>query len=349
MDFTTNLEDKGANYGFIDHNKLLEYVSEEDIFELVFNFKPEEYDYVTSPFRDDKNPGCWFERNIDGKLKFKDFGSQTVIRGKTQLAIDCFDAVQIYYKLPSYYATLKFIQDKLILGKQLEKREKLTFKQKEKVDFEFAFESRDLLLEDKYFWQDRYGILREHLIEDKVFCVSEYTTRSSKGTFTYYPHDITYCYTEFKSGNKKLYRPFNNKRFITNCKPNDIGGLHKYRKDTKKLVITKSYKDWRVLTNLNINSIWFQSESMHPNLELLLSFCFNHQEIIVFFDNDETGITNAIKLTELINSYFPGKAKSLVLPVSLLPIGISDPSDLRHIQGQKSLINFCVSSKLLNN
>ena len=39
--------------GFIDKDDILKYVSEEDIFELVFGFKPKEFDYVTSPFRND--------------------------------------------------------------------------------------------------------------------------------------------------------------------------------------------------------------------------------------------------------------------------------------------------------
>ena len=34
--------------------------TEEDIFELVFKFKPKEFDYVKSPFRKDDSAGCWF-------------------------------------------------------------------------------------------------------------------------------------------------------------------------------------------------------------------------------------------------------------------------------------------------
>ena len=44
---------------FLDKDKILEIVSEEDIFEMIFGFKPKEFDYVTSPFRQDNKPGCW--------------------------------------------------------------------------------------------------------------------------------------------------------------------------------------------------------------------------------------------------------------------------------------------------
>lgn len=347
MNFIDDIEDSGANYGYINKEELLEYVTTEDIFELVFGFKPQEYQYTTSPFRQDQTAGCWFERNFDGKLKFKDFGSQIYIRGKKMINIDCFDAVQIYYGLPNLYQTLNFIVDKLLKGKSVEKKIVKRVIAKEKIGFEIAIEARDFLMQDKYFWEDRYNIKKENLIEDKVFCIQKFATKSAKGTFITTPKDITYCFTEFKSGHRKIYQPFSEKRFLTNCKPFDIGGLHKYVKGTDKLVISKSYKDWRVLTNAGINSIWFTSEVTPPSLEILLSYCFNHKEIVIFFDNDETGIFNAKNLAEIINSYFPGKAKSLVLPFQLNAEGISDPSDLIHKKGLPTLLKFLIDSKLL--
>lgn len=346
--FTKNIDESGANFGFIDRKKLLEYITEEDIFKLVFGFKPEEFQYTTSPFRPDTTAGCWFERNFDGKLKFKDFGSQIYIRGKKMINIDCFDAVQVYFKLPNLFTTLKFIQDKLILNKENIIPIKQVLKKKDKIQFDIHFSAREPLMQDKFFWEDRYGIVKENLIEDSVFCVDKYVTISNKGKFLITPKNITYCFTEFASGHKKIYQPFDsNKRFLTNCQPIDIGGLHLYKKNTKKLVITKSYKDWRVLVNLGINSIWFTSEVTPPPLEYLLSYCFNHEEIIIFFDNDETGIINANKLAATINSYFPGKAQSLILPVMLLKEDITDPSDLIYKKGLLELLKFLKESQLL--
>ena len=65
------------------HKDILAYVNELDIFEYVFGFRPREFeDYIASPFRDDSSPGCWFSTTLDGKLKFIDWGSQRLIKGK---------------------------------------------------------------------------------------------------------------------------------------------------------------------------------------------------------------------------------------------------------------------------
>ena len=76
--------------GFIDKNKILEYVSEKQIYALVFGFEPEEFQYVTSPLRVDNNAGCWFETTEFG-LVFRDF-----TYGKRPM--DCFNVVQAYFK-----------------------------------------------------------------------------------------------------------------------------------------------------------------------------------------------------------------------------------------------------------
>ena len=70
---------KGEEFerGFINKKKILEYVSEEQIFELVFGFEPVECEYVESPFRDDRNPGCWFQYCPSGKLRFVDFANSS--------------------------------------------------------------------------------------------------------------------------------------------------------------------------------------------------------------------------------------------------------------------------------
>ena len=66
--------DKVIESGFINKNKILEYVTQHDIFELVFGFKPIEFEYITSPFREDSSPGAWFEVDLNtNKLRFTDF------------------------------------------------------------------------------------------------------------------------------------------------------------------------------------------------------------------------------------------------------------------------------------
>ena len=81
------------------------------------------------------------------------------------------------------------------------------------------------------------------------------------------PKTISYGYYEFVP-RVKIYTPSAPKhrgKWITNTNINDIGGLEQLPISGDKLVITKSYKDRRCLTNYGINTIWLQNEGIIRN------------------------------------------------------------------------------------
>lgn len=324
--------------GYINQNTILEYVSQEEVFELVFGYQPKEYVYVTSPFRIDRNPGCWFERttSFTGKLRFIDYANQF---GKP---IDCFDAVQLYYKLPNFYLTLEFVYDKLIAGKDKAKGVFNIPKIEDRKTASILFDSRPFSQKDATFWK-RYDISRQNLIDDKVFPIKKYYILNGKlGDYSSACYDIAYAYTNFEDQRKKLYFPYRQgkKRFISTCIKNDIGGLEHLPPFGKEVIITKSYKDWRVLYNNGKNVIYLQNEGMIPEETLLLSKIKGFNKVVVWFDNDEQGIKSSQKITDLINSTFPSKAIPLWLPEHLNERGISDPSDLYYHKGKQQLHQF---------
>jgi len=336
--FTVDDIDRG---GFINQNIILEYITEEEIFELVFGFQPEEYVYVTSPFRNDRNPGCWFERasSYTGKLRFIDYANS-----KINKPMDCFDAIQQYFKISNFYLTLEYVYNRLIKNKNVvaEKRIQHVIQKKEVI---LNFDSRPFSKKDGLFWENRYEITKENLIEDKVFAINKYHLSNSKnGDFSSRCYDICYGYTDFNNNRKKLYFPYreNKKRFISTCTKNDIGGLNKLPPFGNQLIITKSYKDWRVLINNGKYAIWFQNEGMIPDSTILIPIIKRFNKVIVWFDNDAQGIGSSQKISNLINSYFPNKCNSLWLPEKLNVIGISDPSDLLHKKGKKALEDFLI-------
>lgn len=330
--------------GYISKNNLLKYVSEKDIFELVFGFKPEEFDYVVSPFREDRNAGCRFFYSLSGKLKFEDFGSQIYIRGKRMINLDCFDVVQLYFKLPNLYETLKFIQNKLLKGEMVEVTPQEIIQPKKKESLEILIETREFNLLDKEFWYGRYQISKENLLEDKVFPISKHKILNSQryGNYVSHARTLSYCFTDFESGNKKIYRPNETKRprFISSCVPDDIGNIRKIDYKRDNLVITKSYKDCRVLTNNGLNVIWLQNEVTIPNLDLLLPICYQFKNVDILFDNDNTGRTQAKVISDVINTYLPDRAKYNHLPIRMEKEGITDPSDLIHKKGRQALLKF---------
>lgn len=334
---------------FINKDDIFKYVSEEDIFELVFGYKPKEYDYVRSPFRNDNSPGCWFQYYPSGKLKFIDFGSQIYIRGKKMINIDCFDAVQIFFNLTNLYATLKFIKKHLIEGKELPERKEVTFIQRIKREVTILFDVRPFNLKDAQYYK-RYEISSQNLVDDKVFAVKRFKLLNAKnGDYSSRTYDLCYAHTDFEGGRIKLHRPQQKGkyRFITNCNQNDIYGINKLVDYGDLLVITKSYKDYRVLKNQGLNVIGFHNEGMIPSNDVLFPILKRFKYIVVFFDNDTTGIETGQKVSNHINSHFPGKSSTIHLDTELLNDGISDPSDLIHKKGKETLTKFLKENKLL--
>lgn len=343
-------DDSIERKGFIDKDTILKYVSEEDIFELVFGFKPKEFDYVYSPFREDKNnPGCWFQYYPSGKLKFTDFGSQIYINGKKMINIDCFDAVQIFFKLTNLYFTLKFIKKHLIEGKELPQRNEVNFIQRKKKETRILFDVRQFENKDAQYYK-RYEISSQNLIDDKVFAVKRFKVINSKhGDFSTRTYDLCYAHTDFEDGRMKLHRPQQKgkNRFLTTCNQNDIYGINSLPPYGDILMIKKSYKDYRVIKNQGLSTIGFQNEGMIPTNDILFPICKRFRRIVVFFDNDPTGIEASMKVAQHINSNFPGIASAIHLDTNLLQYEISDPSDLIHKKGKPILTEFLKKNKIL--
>lgn len=345
---TNNLES-----GFISKDKILEYVTEEDIFELVFGYKPIEHELVVSPFRSDTSPRCFFEVDLNrGKLRFTDYADPRVIRGIKMRNIDCFDAVQVFFGFNNFYQALDYIKRRLITGKNIspikERPKPVVTSRKKKM--EILINTREFLIQDRDFWETRYLISKENLYEDKVFPLKEYRllhTKSGEHRFT--PRNIAYAYTEFESGNKKIYSPLDKKeyKFITNCDENDVGGMLTSIKSGRLLIITKSYKDYRVLRNLGLNVRWLQNEGMFPKDRNFWELLKEFTQVKILFDNDFTGISAATELMGMINKLYPNKASFFHIPVSYLSLGISDPSDLLHKSGRPDLIDFLKYHKAL--
>ena len=316
--------DKLDRRGFISKESILSSVTQEEIFELVFKFKPEEFEYVVSPLRGDDVAGCWFSLHENGILYFVDFGN-------SRTHSDCFNIVQDYYKLANFYLTLEFIYNSLIRGKE-ELRPVIPKKVVTKVSkgkVKLLIEARPFRIEDGHYWS-QYGITKSNLIEDKVFPLHRlYALNTKTGNHAIECRDLAYSYTDFSDGRKKIYFPLREGkgRFITNCNKDDVGGITSLSEYSNDLIITKSYKDYRVLKNNGKNVVWFQNEGMMPNDEIMNRLVKLYRNIIVWFDNDQPGIVASEKIKQHINSIVPGRAKNLWLPERGLLLGVKDPSD----------------------
>ena len=209
------------------------------------------------------------------------------------------------------------------------------------------FDSRD-----GDFWGTKYGIKKSDLFEDSVFpidLIKIIYKNKKKEPVLFHIKDIAYSFAEFPEGRKKIYRPAmkGKYKFLTNCTKNDIGGLKHFPISGRQAVITKSYKDYRVLKNQGLNVIWFQNEGMTPDIEILKNILNGYDEIVVFFDNDATGIKASEKLFILLST-FKTNVREVKIPVLLLKENITDPSDFRAKKGQIKLTQLLKELKLIN-
>ena len=340
------IQEDVSEMGYISPSEILQFVTEEEVYELVFGFKPKEYDYVKAPYREDEEAGCWFEYGTKGKLLFKDWA----YGGRP---LDCFDLVRLHFNLPNFYRSLDYVKKVLIQGKKITTKEahKRKAPAKKKIKgLDIKFQTRNFDVRDKDFWQS-YGITKQNLIDDKVFAVSRIILiykdpKIEDKAFTV--DDIGYAYAEAKSGKKKIYRPAQEGKlkFITNCTQDDVIGLNSLPTFGRQLTVTKSYKDWRVLKNQGLNTVGFQNEGMIPDYKILIDLISRFEEIIIFFDNDKAGLRASEKVLKIFLE-LKAVVRKVHLPIELYEEGVTDPSDYRKRKGKLELQSFLRTNKLL--
>jgi|JI91814CRNA_FD_contig_31_4044290_length_1093_multi_4_in_0_out_0_1 hypothetical protein len=327
-----------GNYVPLNKEEIFKRVSQEDVFLLFYDIiKLDKELTYKALYRQDNIGDCYFEY-YNNTLYFVDFAdSEHHLK-------DCVSFIVKYYNI-SYVEALQFINDKFELSLGSGSIPKpiinptIEIVKKDKVLREILITARDFNKKDKEFWWDRYKISKAQLIEDKVIPIEAFKGYSKYGVpLNIRPFDVMYAYTEFEKGRIKIYRPFGDEveKWFTNCTANDIGGLYKIEKQ-KDLIITKSYKDYRVLKNLGLNVIWFQNEGMLPSLENLTYIIENSKQIYIWFDNDRAGMAKGLNVTDIFNNLQRGKAKQIFIPSKFLEEGIKDPSDLIYKKGEESL------------
>lgn len=329
----------------LEEAEIFKRVSQDEIIEMALGYKPVPYQRICNPLKKhDRNPGAYFEW-FGGKLWFVDFGDFPTHRV-------VFKFISDFYKIP-FIDGLKLVNNHFKLG--LGQNDEITVPKpviyehtsqhhnKEKERSHIIYKQRPLSAKDKSYWFSRYGITRENLAEDEVLAALWYKVYSNihQRWIVNRPRDICYVYTEFKQ-HVKVYRPFADRKhkWVTNCDENDIGGLRLLNPIGRTLIVKKAYKDYRIIKNQGLNSIWFQNEGCVPSPEILADLSLRFDKIYVWFDNDEAGIKNSIKVSELININSPNKAIPIWLPENLREEGIKDPSDLYFKKSEKHLKEF---------
>lgn len=298
-------------------------INQEEVFKHVFgNF--EVGTYIKSPFRNDDSPGCWIQW-YKGKLYFTDFANNSKVN------LDAIGLIQEYYSLTFKDAMTYILETDLYKGEsEFQQYVYNPIVSTTSNTLEFCPKPFDNY--HKQYWS-QYEIPSSQLIEDNIFATKWYKVNGN--VFTPYPQETTYTIS-FKEQGIKICRPKAKEyKWLTNTSKNTIGGTSNLSFIGDTLFISKSYKDWRVLTNLGKDVIYFQNEGMFPTMETLSHYLGMFNNVNVLFDNDKTGIAASEKLVNYINKDYSNKAMSIVLPFEE-----KDPADVIKAGKKQELINF---------
>ena len=249
-----------------------------------------------SPLRSDAKPTCSFFRGKSGVLYFKDFATNQCLS---------FESVYMEKYKCSYrealigiakdFGYIKGSSSKPVVIKQQEKFEgtKQTFIQAEIKDFS----------EPELKWWNSYGITKDLLKKFNIFsCKTVFLNNTIYAQSS--QHSPIYGYYFGKKEGIEQWRIYmpnakSSPRFIGNVSTKTIQGYKQLPKNGKLLVITKSMKDVLALKAYNIIAIAPNSETQFVSDKVLEELKERFERIVVFFDNDQPGISNMRKIKKL--------------------------------------------------
>lgn len=271
----------------------------------------------SSPFRRDSDPSAEVRVSRNGKLVFHDYGGKQ--------GLDCFDVVQELFGLDFVGALNKVAGDfgitsgRSVNTRHIEWAKALDKKVREEtlIQFELPDWPEDALS----YWM-RFYITRDELLKDKdVFSIGALCINGSwisnpkqKPQFVYVMHDINTPKVFFK-----VYRPWYSRSWYSNC-PNHIPFGYRslpYQSDT--LIITKSFKDMKVLRKFHPDVVATQNESVEAARFVLELLRGKYKRFILWYDADETGLRVASELSSAVS-------KTVTTPLHFSPL-VKDPAD----------------------
>ena len=277
--------------------KILSLATEQEIIE---SFLPEKINFkvpILSPYREEKSPSFTFKK-VGNKIIFMDWGSG--FRG------DAFTFVQRLHRC-SFTESLYLINQKLQLG-LVDQNIDIEIKPKELIINEKDVSKSTIIqIERQIFTLIDYKYWNQYNISIKT--LNKYNVRSCRNVWINGKLSMTYSNTSpiyaYELTNDdyiryKIYRPLAPKKqkWISNITSKCIEGLDSLSKTGNLLIITKSLKDVMCLRELGYEAISLHSEVNSYKEELHNEMSKRFKRIVVFYDNDKTGIENGKRISE---------------------------------------------------
>ena len=277
-------------------DNILEKITEYDIFKYYIESFEKPGKKFCSELRADKNPSCSIKVMASGKAVYRDWATGEVY--------DCFKYVQQKYSL-KYHECLRVVSNDFNLGLssgdiELKKTKAIIgehFKKQPKYsDTSIKIVSIPFTSIGKSYWEC-YGISENVLNKYQVKQISHYYINTSLITIP--KKEIAFAYS-FGNYKYKILRPSGNKwKLISNVSSSIVQGLKQLEECGDTLFITKSLKDVMVLHSLGFDAIAPQSENTIIPLKIIVYLKSCWRRIIIYYDNDDPGITASKEHSEL--------------------------------------------------
>ena len=314
----------------VDYKQIIQYTDQFDLWSWFLGFRVSSGQRFCNPLRTDSHPNVWcdFKWSNDNLVVLYDFGDR-FFHG-----MSIFDAI-MYRESIEFYDACLYILDNFHKGELPNVR----IEQSKKPKFNFYLDYIPwtvgnriaYIKEDKLFWSP-YGISEQNLREDRVASCKSilYNTKNNPDVLSSLQTSPSYAI--HVNNHVKVYNPYHKLKWLSTCTEEDIGGIDSLGSDDQ-LLITKSYKDWRVLKNAGYNTIWLQNEGCRIPFDRLIQLQ-QYRTKFILFDNDEAGIKASNNLAEYANSFDNG-----YIPIWYDDSSIKDSADVVKNYSYSHMVN----------
>jgi hypothetical protein len=292
-------------YGFgeeLTKENILSKVSAYAIFSYYSDNFKEVNKHFISDFREEDNPSCCIAQ-IKGDLLYTDFGT-----GKSYRAID-FVMAKFGVSYPE--ALQQINRDfQLGLGYILEFKPsridtpkiKVPPKFQDKKNSSIKIKKRNWEKHDYSFWYGRYYITEETLNAFSVVPITHFWVNGKMFKADKYAYSFDFYWEKDNSVFfRKIYQPYHKKiKWLSNG-GKAYQGEGMLPKKGEVLIVTKSLKDVMVLYTLGYVSVAPPSESLFLDKKYLEKQSKRFNKLILFYDNDATGIAKAQEFSSRYN------------------------------------------------
>lgn len=258
---------------------------------------------MLSPLRKETSPSFNIFQTKSGRYFWKDFGIN-----KSGNAINL---VEELFGLSYEGAKQKISSDLSGLTCFIGLPNKPSINLKSKNPSVIKIKIKEFTYNDLNYW-NQFGITKEILKRFEVFSISHYWIDDH----IFEVSNKKLCFAYHFNGKFKIYTPYSDHKWFTNCESNIIQGKSQLI-DSDLLIITKSLKDIMTLYSLGFVAIAPQSESIVFDKSIIDRLYSKYDNIITLFDNDGCGVALAEKYERL-------GMKSIFIPNESLCKDISD-------------------------